>query len=185
MNRNVVLVPCSWISDAKVKFYFQKFSGHVSLEQNFGVSSCVCMYSYGIYVQEDGVGPKLSDQESDKNGMDTDSSTPAMYSDKEKLKSKNIKTRIEKKKHRRESCAIAESIRLLAEVVVRSEQARMDTMRELERMRAESEAKRGEMDLKRTEIIANTQLEIAKLFAAGTGNGNGKGVDSSLRIGRS
>lgn len=84
-----------------------------------------------------------------------------------------------KKKQRRESCAVAESIRWLAEVVVRSEEARMETMKDLERMRAESEAKRGEMDLKRTEIIANTQLEIAKLFA-----GIAKGVDSSLRISR-
>ncbi|KAF2322530.1 hypothetical protein GH714_017566 [Hevea brasiliensis] len=105
--------------------------------------------------KEDGVATKLSDHVSDKNAMDTDSSTPALYSDKEKL-------------------------RWLAEVVVRSEQARMDTMREVEKMRIEAEAKRAEMDLKRTEIIANTQLEIAKLFA-----GVGKGVDSSLRIGRS
>lgn len=63
--------------------------------------------------------------------------------------------------------------------MLRTEQARVDAMRDLERMRAESEAKRGEMELKRTEIIANTQLEIAKIFA-----NMGKGVDSSLRIGR-
>lgn len=114
--------------------------------------------------------------------METDSSTPALYSDKEKLKSKKIKMRVEKKRRRRrEDWEVAESIRWLAEVVVRSEQARMDTMRELERMRVEADTKRGEMDLKRTEIIANTQLEIARLFAAGSG----KGVDSSLRIGRS
>lgn len=131
--------------------------------------------------KEDGVGTKLSDHASDKVAMETDSSTPALYSDKEKLKSKKIKMRIEKKKRRRrEDWEVAESIRWLAEVVVRSEQARMDTMRELERMRVEADAKRGEMDLKRTEIIANTQLEIARLFA-----GSGKGVDSSLRIGRS
>lgn len=131
--------------------------------------------------KEDGVGSKLSDQECDKNTIETDSSTPAIYSsDKEKLKSRNLKIRTEKKKQRRESCAVAESIRWLAEVVLRSEQARMETMKDLERMRAETEAKRGEMDLKRTEIIANTQLEIAKLFA-----GIAKGVDSSLRIGRS
>uniref|UniRef100_A0A5B6ZHG4 Putative trihelix transcription factor ASIL1-like n=1 Tax=Davidia involucrata TaxID=16924 RepID=A0A5B6ZHG4_DAVIN len=132
--------------------------------------------------KEDGVGTKLStDHASDKIPVETDSSTPALYSDKEKLKSKSLKMRMEKKKRRRrEDWEVAESIRWLAEVVVRSEQARMDTMRELEKMRAEAEAKRGEMDLKRTEIIANTQLEIARLFA-----GIGKGVDSSLRIGRS
>ncbi|PPS15380.1 hypothetical protein GOBAR_AA05208 [Gossypium barbadense] len=60
-----------------------------------------------------------------------------------------------------------------------SKQARMETMKEIEKMRVEAEAKRGEMDLKRTEIIAKTQLEIARLFA-----GSNKGVDSSLRIGR-
>lgn len=76
---------------------------------------------------------------------------------------------------------IAESIRWLAEVVVRSEQTRMDTLKEIEKMRVEAEAKRGEMEIKRTEIIANTQLEIARIFA----NVNNKGVDSSLRIGRS
>ncbi|KAK6140361.1 hypothetical protein DH2020_025892 [Rehmannia glutinosa] len=63
---------------------------------------------------------------------------------------------------------IGESIRWVAEVVVRSEQARLETMKEIERMRAEADAKRGEMDLKRTEIIANTQLQIAKLFAKGS-----------------
>ncbi|KAK4738983.1 hypothetical protein R3W88_002680 [Solanum pinnatisectum] len=125
---------------------------------------------------------KLSDNAAapdHKNATATNSSsTPALYSDnksKSKLRSKN------KRKRAVEGWEIGESIRLLAEVVVRSEQARMETMRDIERMRAEAEAKRGEMDLKRTEIIANTQLEIAKLFASIT-----KGsVDSSLRIGRS
>uniref|UniRef100_A0A5B6ZG79 Putative trihelix transcription factor ASIL1-like isoform X2 n=1 Tax=Davidia involucrata TaxID=16924 RepID=A0A5B6ZG79_DAVIN len=121
--------------------------------------------------KEDGVGTKLSDEHvvSDKNPVETDSSTPALYSDKEKLKSKKMKMRMEKKKRRRRE-----------DWEVGSEQARMDTMRELERMRTEAEAKKAEMDLKRTEIIANTQLEIARLFA-----GIGKTVDSSLRIGRS
>lgn len=127
------------------------------------------------------MGTKLSDHLSDKKVMDTDSSTPALYSDKEKLRSKRLKTKMERKRRRKgEDWEIAGSIRWLAEVVVRSEQARMDTMREIEKMRAEAEAKRGELDLKRTEIIANTQLEIAKLFAAA----NAEGVDSSLRIGR-
>ncbi|KAK3025652.1 hypothetical protein RJ639_040638 [Escallonia herrerae] len=127
--------------------------------------------------KEDGGAMTLSDHDAEKNAIETDSSTPALYSDKEKMKSKNLKT---KKKRKREDWDISESIRWLAEVVVRSEQARVDTMREIERMRAEAEVKRGEMDLKRTEIIANTQLEIARLFA-----GSAKGVDSSLRIGRS
>ncbi|GAB4833754.1 hypothetical protein Ancab_032004 [Ancistrocladus abbreviatus] len=134
--------------------------------------------------QDDGRGAaKLSDQESDKNPMETDSSTPAMYSNKDgfKLKNKmNSRTDNKRKKRKREDLDIAESIRWLAEAMLKSEQARMDTIRELERMRVEAEAKKGEMDLRRTEIIANTQLEIARLFAS-----SGRGVDSSLRIGRS
>ena len=92
--------------------------------------------------------------------------------------------KMKRKKRRREEGNswedVADSIRWLAEAVVRSEQVRMDTMRELERMRVEAEAKRGEMDLKRTEIIANTQLEIARLFASAAG----KNIDSSTPIGR-
>lgn len=148
---------------------------------------------YVINYQEDGVvlGTNLSDQGSDKNNplVETDSSTPALYSEEkeERLRTKKMKMKMEqkgsnnkKRRIRKEEYGVAESIRWLAEVVVKSEQARMETMREIERMRVEAEAKRGEMDLKRTEIIANTQLEIARLFASSVG----KGVDSSLRIGR-
>lgn len=148
---------------------------------------------------QDGGGEeaKLSDQVSDKipNHQDhtpeTDSSTPALYSNEREGQPKlnNNLMKMKRKKRRRTTSRedgswddIAESIRWLAEAVVRSEQSRMDTMREIERMRVEAEAKRGEMDLKRTEIIANTQLEIARLFASALA---GKGVDSSLRIGRS
>ncbi|KAK6933986.1 Myb/SANT-like DNA-binding domain 4 [Dillenia turbinata] len=131
--------------------------------------------------KEDGMETnKVFDHLSDKTPMETDSSTPALYSNKENKKSE--RTRMEKKgKRRREAFEVAESIRWLAEVVLRTEEARMETMRELEKMRIEAETKRGEMDLKRTEIIANTQLEIAKLFAANSG----KGIDPSLRMGRS
>ncbi|TKY49720.1 Trihelix transcription factor ASIL2 [Spatholobus suberectus] len=133
--------------------------------------------------KEDGLGAKSSDRVSNKNPMDSDSSTPALYSEKDKVRRNKRKMKTENNKRRRnnnEDMEIAESIRWLAEVVVRSEQTRMDTMKEIERMRVEAEAKRGEMELKRTEIIANTQLEIARIFASVN-----KGVDSSLRIGRS
>ncbi|KAJ8438755.1 hypothetical protein Cgig2_009873 [Carnegiea gigantea] len=120
---------------------------------------------------------KSSDQVSEKNqnhqdhNPETDSSTPALYSDR-RDKGQKLSKLMKRKRMRRRTREdgswddIAESIRWLAESVVRSEQARMDTMREVERMRVEAEAKRGEMDLKRTEIIANTQLEIARLFAS-------------------
>lgn len=123
------------------------------------------------------MGNKICEDESDKMSMEMDSSTPMSDTVREKLKMKKNKKR--KMGRRREDWDVAESIRWLAEVMVRSEQARMDTIREVEKMRVEAEAKRGEMDLKRTEIIANTQLQIAQLLA-----GNSKGIDSSLRIGR-
>ncbi|KAL1292177.1 hypothetical protein HN51_060600 [Arachis hypogaea] len=137
-----------------------------------------------VITKEDGLlGTKSCEHVSNKNEVDTDSSTPALYSEKDKLRCNKRKMKMESNKQRRrkEEMEIAGSIRWLAEVVVRSEQARMDTMKEIEKMRVEAEAKRGEMDLKRTEIIANTQLEIARIFASV----NNKGVDSSLRIGRS
>lgn len=69
---------------------------------------------------------------------------------------------------------------MISRVVMRSAQPRrMETMK-VERMRMEPAAKKGEMDFKRTEIMANTQLQIAKILAS-----NGKDIDSSLRIGRS
>ncbi|KAG5034978.1 hypothetical protein JHK87_009888 [Glycine soja] len=140
-----------------------------------------------LLAKEDGIGAKSSEQVSNKNPMDSDSSTPALYSKKDKVRCNKRKMKSENNNKRRrnnnnnnEDVEIAKSIRWLAEVVVRSEQTRMDTMKEIERMRVEAEAKRGEMELKRTEIIANTQLEIARIFASVN-----KGVDSSLRIGRS
>lgn len=122
--------------------------------------------------------PKLSDQKPEKaTEIDTDSSTPVICRDKAKVRPKKVR-----RKYKEEKEEIAGSIRWLAEVVMRSERARMETMKEIERMRVEAEVKRGEIDLKRTEIMANTQIEIARLFAvAASGH---KGVDSSLRIGR-
>ncbi|XP_008782031.1 trihelix transcription factor ASIL1-like [Phoenix dactylifera] len=95
----------------------------------------------------------------------------------EEQKLKNKRRRREREEE--EGWEVMESIPWLAEVALRVEQARMDAMREVERMRAQAEAKKGEMDLKRTEIIANTQLKIAKLLV-----GYDDTVDSSLRIGR-
>ncbi|KAL2326355.1 hypothetical protein Fmac_025413 [Flemingia macrophylla] len=137
--------------------------------------------------KEDGLATKSSEDVSSKNPLETDSSTPALYKKEGKRcnKRKNKKiVDVNMGRRRKEYVEIAESLRWLAEAMVRSEQARMDTMKEIERMRVEAEAKRGEMDLKRTEIIANTQLEIARIFAS-VNNNNNKGVDSSLRIGKS
>ena len=191
MTSESMPTPVTYNFTIKISFLYGKHDDYLTKPSDMMCSTTLLnnqmsLSDYGNplhdVLQEDGVGMKLSDHESDKNpSMDTDSSTPVLYGDKEKMKSKSLKTRADKKKRRREDeWEVGESIRWLAEVVVRSEQARMDTMREVEKMRAEAEAKSGEIDLKRTEILANTQLEIARLFA-----GVGKGIDSSLRIGRS
>ncbi|KAL2893505.1 Protein sds23 [Bienertia sinuspersici] len=124
-----------------------------------------------IFEDEGVATAKILDKNHDHEdhvGTTDDSSTPALYGSEKGLKMKKM-MKTERKKRRREEKA-----------VVRSKQVRMDTMKELERMRVEVEAKRGEMDLKRTEIIANTRFEIARLFASTAT----KNVDSSLRIGR-
>lgn len=91
----------------------------------------------------------------------------------------NNKKKRRRMSEREESWEVMESIQWLAEVALRVEQGRMEAMREVEKMRAQAEAKKGEIDLKRIEIIANTQLQIAKLLVGSDDN-----VDSALRIGR-
>lgn len=74
---------------------------------------------------------------------------------------------------------IAKSIELLASSYLKIEHARMEMYRETERMRVEAEIKKGEMELKRTEIMAKTHLQIAKLFAKRLKEGSGKTGGSS------
>uniref|UniRef100_A0A0E0M4G7 Myb/SANT-like DNA-binding domain-containing protein n=1 Tax=Oryza punctata TaxID=4537 RepID=A0A0E0M4G7_ORYPU len=69
------------------------------------------------------------------------------------------------KKRKNTEFDIAKSIELLASSFLKIERARMDLYRETERMRVEADIKKGEMELKRTEIMAKTHLQIAKLFA--------------------
>uniref|UniRef100_A0ACD5YC28 Uncharacterized protein n=1 Tax=Avena sativa TaxID=4498 RepID=A0ACD5YC28_AVESA len=78
---------------------------------------------------------------------------------------------------------VARSIELLASSFVKIEQARMEVYRETERMRAEAEIKKGEMELKRTEIMAKTQLQIARLFAKRLKECSGKNGGSSSEVG--
>ncbi|KAL9233825.1 hypothetical protein vseg_008772 [Gypsophila vaccaria] len=138
--------------------------------------------------ENDEIAEKLSDKNNNNvrdDHLETDSSTPALYSSDKKGQI-NLKNRKRKRRRRVDSSGsweeVAESIRWVADAVVRSEQARMDTMREVERIRVEAEIKRGEMELKRTQIIADTQLEIARLFASVVGKNV---VHDSLKIGRS
>ncbi|CAN6485982.1 unnamed protein product [Victoria cruziana] len=66
---------------------------------------------------------------------------------------------------RKGSWALARSIRRLADAMMRTETAKMEATRELERARAEAEARHRELELRRVEIIAKTQLKIARILA--------------------
>ncbi|KAJ3688000.1 hypothetical protein LUZ61_017164 [Rhynchospora tenuis] len=95
-----------------------------------------------------------------------DTAGSAPHSDESSSEERRTRERNKKKPRRRsDGYMVMKSIQLFAEVALQVEQARIDAMREIETMRAQAEAKRSELDLKRTEIIANTQLKIAKLFA--------------------
>ncbi|KAF8759281.1 hypothetical protein HU200_010318 [Digitaria exilis] len=83
------------------------------------------------------------------------------------------------KKRKSTEFDIAKSIELLASSYLKIEHARMEMYRETERMRVEAEIKKGEMELKRTEIMAKTHLQIAKLFAKRLKEGSGKAGGSS------
>ncbi|GLJ14812.1 hypothetical protein SUGI_0240810 [Cryptomeria japonica] len=63
---------------------------------------------------------------------------------------------------------VAASIRSFADSIMKLERAKMEMLKDSERIRAEMEARRVDMELKRTEIIMNTQLEIAKLLSGKT-----------------
>lgn len=72
-------------------------------------------------------------------------------------------------KHRKHlSREVAASIRSFADSILKLERAKMEMFKDSERLRAEMEARRVDMELKRTEIIMNTQLEIAKLLSGKT-----------------
>ncbi|KAJ1290796.1 hypothetical protein BS78_02G270600 [Paspalum vaginatum] len=83
------------------------------------------------------------------------------------------------KKRKSTEFDIAKSIELLASSFLKIEHARMEMYRETERMRVEAEIKKGEMELKRTEIMAKTHLQIARLFAKKLKQSNGKTGGSS------
>ncbi|KAL5973911.1 hypothetical protein ACLOJK_030570 [Asimina triloba] len=79
------------------------------------------------------------------------------------------------------SSDVAESIRLLADSILKIEQARREMYKETECLRVEAEIKRSEMELKRTEIIANTQLQIVELLSRRTHSRNNESGGSSWR----
>ncbi|XP_062193420.1 trihelix transcription factor ENAP1-like [Phragmites australis] len=86
------------------------------------------------------------------------------------------------KKRKSTEFDIAKSIELLASSFLKIEHAKMEMYRDTERMRVEAEIKKGEMELKRTEIMAKTQLQIAKLFAKRLKESSGKtGGSSSVK----
>lgn len=83
------------------------------------------------------------------------------------------------KKRKSTEFDIAKSIELLASSYLKIEHARMEMYRETEKMRVEAEIKKGEMELKRTEIMAKTHLQIARLFAKKLKQSSGKNGGSS------
>lgn len=116
--------------------------------------------------------------------LDADSSIPALNNRKEmtectsntNLNKTRNQNRRKRRRNRRWEHEVGESIKWFGEAMVRCEKARVEIMKELEKMRADAEEKRGEIELKMTQIVANTHMEIAKMFAnAGTN------TDSSLR----
>lgn len=78
---------------------------------------------------------------------------------------------------------VARSIELLASSFLKIERARLEVYRETEKMRAEAEVKKGEMELRRTEIMAKTQLQIARLFAKRLKECVGSNGGSSSQVG--
>ncbi|KAF8400433.1 hypothetical protein HHK36_013731 [Tetracentron sinense] len=120
----------------------------------------------------------LPNNRKESRGTDSDVSTP-------RSKIANARDGLAKvnpfKGRKRSSSDVADSIKLLAHSILKIEQARMEMYKDSERLRAEAEIRRGEMDLKRTEIIAKTQLQIAKLLAKRPRNQNNKSGSSSLR----
>lgn len=98
---------------------------------------------------------------------ETDSVTPKCDSAEDRTLSPSAGRKVKKTRKRERgdrSWEVAESVRWLAEVMLQSEQARADAMKEVEKIRADVEAHKAQMELKRTEIIANTQLQIARLL---------------------
>ncbi|GJY04656.1 trihelix transcription factor ASIL2 [Tanacetum coccineum] len=94
-------------------------------------------------------------QQPDKMDIESDCSTPALYNnEKEKMSSKNHKIKIPDNRKRRrkgENWDVAKSIRWLPKVMVKSEQAKAETMRELEKMRADA-------DIKEAKTIVNDDM---------------------------
>ncbi|KAH0458362.1 hypothetical protein IEQ34_013677 [Dendrobium chrysotoxum] len=99
-------------------------------------------------------GQKMNDEMKESRGSDSDVSTSRF---------KEVGDGRISKKRRGLGNEIAESIQFLAHSILKIEQGRMEMFKDSEKLRAEAEIKKWEMELKRTEIISKTQLQIAKL----------------------
>ncbi|GJT03830.1 hypothetical protein Tco_0838292 [Tanacetum coccineum] len=95
--------------------------------------------------------------------IESDCSTPTLYiNEKEKMSSKNHKIKIpDNRKGRRkgENWDVAKSIRWLPKVMVKFKQAKAETMRELEKMRADADIKEAKQSL-----IADLSRDSLYLF---------------------
>ncbi|XP_020585968.1 trihelix transcription factor ASIL1-like [Phalaenopsis equestris] len=88
---------------------------------------------------------------------------------KKMLTKKNKKKRKLQEREEGDEFEVMESIQSLAEIALKADQLRMEAMRDVENIWAQAEAKKGELDLKRTEITAITQLKIARLLCRRAG----------------
>jgi hypothetical protein len=60
---------------------------------------------------------------------------------------------------------VVSSIKSFADSILKLQHTKMEMYKDAERLRSEAEEKRAELDLRRTEIIMNTQLQIAELLS--------------------
>ena len=60
---------------------------------------------------------------------------------------------------------VASSIKSFADSILKLRHMKMDIYKDAERLRVESKENQAELDLRWTEIIMNTQLQIAKLLS--------------------
>lgn len=76
---------------------------------------------------------------------------------------------------------VAMNIRSFADSILKLEQAKMEMYRDTERLRAEAETRRAELELKRTQIIMDTQLQIARLLSSKNQKGRAGNVSQASR----
>lgn len=76
---------------------------------------------------------------------------------------------------------VSMNIRSFADSILKLEQAKMEMYQDTERLRAEAETRQAELELKKTQIIMDTQLQIAKLLSSKHQRGRANNVSQATR----